>query len=101
MQDHAERLYGLSAEDHAERLYGLGAEDHVECLYGIVCVDIVSGMHYRSNPAEMLDSGISPVGVNTQMVPNLAPRIPDGMYNINVFLIFLTSNNVLLYLALY
>jgi len=85
-EDHAERLYGLGAEDHAERLYGLGAEDHAERLYGIARADIVSGMHHRSNPAEMPDSGISPVGANTQMVPNLAPRIPDGMYNINASL---------------
>ena len=69
-----------------DRVYGLGAEDHAERLYGIARADIVSGMHHRSNPAEIPDSGISPVGANTQMVPNLAPRIPDGMYNINASL---------------
>jgi hypothetical protein len=42
-------------------------------IFGIARADI------RSNPA----GGISPVGANTQMVPNKAPAIPDGMYNIN------------------
>ena len=42
-------------------------------IFGIARADI------RSNPA----GGISPVGANTQMVPNRAPVVPDGMFKIN------------------
>ena len=37
--------------------------------------------HMRSNP--IMPGRISPVGANTQMVPNRAPAVPAGMYDIN------------------
>ena len=66
-----------------QRSNPLGAEDAAQRLFGVARRDVVGGIHHhRSNPA-LPDSGISPVGANTQMVPNLAPAIPDGMYDIN------------------
>ena len=66
----AQRLFGLGAEDRADRLFGLGAEDRADRLFGVL----------RSNPA---NGGISPVGANVQDVPNRAPAVPDGIYEIN------------------
>jgi len=37
--------------------------------------------HMRSNP--IMPGRISPVGANTQMVPNRGSAVPAGMYNIN------------------
>ena len=54
----------------AQRLFGLGAEDRADRLFGVL----------RSNPA---NGGISPVGANVQDVPNRAPAVPDGVYEID------------------
>ena len=69
----------LTRSNPADRVYGLGAEDHADRLFGTVRADVVSGLG-RANPA---DSGISPIGANTQMVPNKAPVVPDGMFSID------------------
>jgi len=37
----------------------------------------------RQNPVVPQGDGISPVGANTQMVPNQAPAVPHGIYNID------------------
>jgi hypothetical protein len=45
----------------------------------------VVGQDYavRQNPIVPQRDGISPVGANTQMVPNQAPPVPWGIYNVD------------------